>query len=155
MFSGLKETFNMWVDFIKNKDIDCVCSVKPEKSSEYYNQIMIADRGLRTHRLTLEKFVDEKHIDTRLIIKLINLTASESLDIIHAFDRISGTDDEYSRANFLKDSDNVDYVPSEFVNVKTYDELMDKLESLGSDKVVYSEKQRLEAAKALPSYSRA
>jgi hypothetical protein len=153
MLNSLKDTFKTWTNFFIQKPIDCVASRLPKKDSPFYNQVMIADRGLTSHRLTLEEFTDKDHLDTRLIFKLVNLTTSESLDLVHAFDKISGTSDENSRAAYLKQAPESAYQPSAFVNINKHSELMDAVEALGSDKLVYSQKQRLDTAKAMLTHS--
>jgi hypothetical protein len=153
MLNGLKDTFEKWADFFKSKPVDCVASRLPEKDNQFYDHVMIADRGLSGHRLTLEEFTDKDHVDTRLVFKLVNLTTSESLDLIHAFDKISGISDENSRAAYLKQAPESGYQPSEFVNISSHAALMHSIEALGSDKLVYSQKQRLDTAKAMLTHS--
>lgn len=153
MLDSLQDTFKTWANFFKSKPIDCVASRLPQKNSPLYDHVMIADRGLTSHRLTLEEFTDKDHLDTRLVFKLVNLTTSESLDLVHAFDKISGTSDENSRAAYLKQAPESAYQPSAFVNINNHDQLMDAVEALGSDKLVYSQKQRLDTAKAMLTHS--
>lgn len=149
MLGTLKETFQIWADFLKKKDIDCVWSIKPDKGTAYYNHIMIADRGLNNrHRLTLEEFVDSEHVDTRLIFKVVDLSTAEALDIVNAFDRISGTTDSDSLANRLKDDPEANYRTSNFVNIRSYDELMEQIQALSPLQLTYCAEQRTKAAKA-------
>lgn len=153
MLDNLKDTFQKWANFFKSKPIDCVASRQPEKDHQFYDHIMIADRGLNSHRLTLEEFTDQDHVNTRLIVKIVNLTTSEALDLVHAFDKISGISDKNSRAACLKQDPESGYQPSEFVNISSHAALMESIEKLGSDKLVYSQKQRQDAAKAMLTHS--
>ncbi len=148
MLESLKETFQMLANFFSPKEIDCVESVKPDKGAPFYNHILIADRGLNTFRVTLEEFVDEQHIDTRLIFKAIDLTPSEALDIVNAFDRISGTPDEESKAYRLKDSADVEYQATKYADINSYDELLSAIEQLDGRQLVYLQKNQENAAKA-------
>lgn len=151
MIDSIIETFKAWADFFKFSEADCIESRKPLQGTPYYDYIMIADRGLNSYRVTLEEFTDSKHIDTRLVFKAIGLTASEAIDLVHAFDHISGTADHESSAYDLKfKPEIVDYRASKYVNIRDFNEMLDEIDALNDNQLAYSQRQRLKAAGIQP-----